>query len=202
MRNLPFVPIRTAAVGGREVARFVCTRCEAHAESPLVKSGDRRRMNPEATIKRVEAVGWRINGERVECPRCHAASAARAAGEKPDPKPIPTTAKVIPMADPKVREATPQERVKIRAILDKYFDDAAGCWLDSYSDQKAGEEIGVPWALVTRIREAAYGPIRVDPEVAALRAEMTQIGRELAALVEKHSAAQKRLDAMAAKRAA
>jgi len=106
------------------------------------------------------------------------------------------------MAEQKLREATPQERVKIRAVLDKSFDDAAGCWLDGYSDQKAGEEIGVPWAIVTRIREAAYGPIRVDPEVAGLRAELVQIGREIAALMEKHSAATKRLDALAGKRGA
>lgn len=106
------------------------------------------------------------------------------------------------MADIKPRDPTPQERVKIRSVLDSYFDDAAGCWLDGYSDQKAGEEIGVPWALVTRIREAAYGPIRVDPEVAGLRAELAQIGRELAALTEKHGAAQKRLDGLLAKRSA
>lgn len=106
------------------------------------------------------------------------------------------------MADLKMREATPQERVKIRAVLDKQFDDGAGCWLDGYSDQKAGEEVGVPWAIVTRIREAAYGPIRVDPEVAGLRAELVQIGRELVALTEKHAAATKRLEALAGKRAA
>lgn len=199
MRDLPFTPLRNAGGDNREVARFVCSRCAGHVESPLIKSGQRRSMNPEATIKRVQAVGWQISGLRVECPRCVASSAARAAGDKPDPKP---TAKVIPMAEVKMREPTPQERVKIRGILDKHFDDGAGCWLDGYSDQKAGEEINVPWALVTRIREAAYGPIRVDPEIAAMKAEMAQIGRELAALAEKHNAAQKRLEAMLAKRAA
>ena len=95
------------------------------------------------------------------------------------------------------REATPQERVKIRAMLDKHFDDSAGQWLDGYSDQRAGEEIGVPWALLTRIREAAYGPIRVDPEIAALQAFMAQITRDLAALTERQASAQKRLDALA-----
>ena len=105
------------------------------------------------------------------------------------------------MTETKPREASPQERVKIRSILDKHFDDGAGQWLDGYSDQRAGEEIGVPWALVTRIREAAYGPIRVDPEIGAIRAELIQIGRDLAAMTERHAAAQKRLDALLAKRA-
>lgn len=100
------------------------------------------------------------------------------------------------------RDPTQQERIKIRQLLDHRFDDEAGCWLDGYSDQKAGEELDLPWSMVTRIREAAYGPIRVDPEVAALRAELVQIGRELATLQEKHAGAQKRLDAMMAKRKA
>lgn len=99
-----------------------------------------------------------------------------------------------------VREPTQQERIKVRQVIDQHFDDEAGFWLNGYSDQKAGEEIGVPWALVTRIREAAYGPIRVDPEVAALKMELAQIGRELSAVVEKHQAAMKRVDALVAKR--
>jgi hypothetical protein len=108
------------------------------------------------------------------------------------------------MADAKapLRDPTPEERMRIRRILDTRFDDGAGCWLDGYSDQKAGEEAKVPWAMVTRIREAAYGPIRVDPEIAALRAEMAQIARDLVALNDKHAAAVKRLDNLNAKRAA
>jgi hypothetical protein len=81
-----------------------------------------------------------------------------------------------------LRDPTQAERLKIRSILDKAFDDNAGCWLDGYSDQKAGEEIGVPWALVTRIREAAYGPIRVDPEVAGILAALKSLTTEQARL--------------------
>lgn len=197
--DLPFSIMRPG--GGRQLARFVCARCTAHAELPIVLVAGK--MSPHDTLKRAEAAGWRLSGLRAECPSCQAVSAARAKGDRPGPKSLtPATAQVIQMADTKPRDPTPQERVKIRAILDAQFDDGAGCWLDGYSDQKAGEEVGVPWALVTKIREAAYGPIRVDPEIASLRAELVQIGRELAALMEKHGAAQKRMDALMSKRAA
>jgi hypothetical protein len=143
-----------------------------------------------------------MRGGRVECQRCFAKSDPATIARAKAATDIFFGTVGADMADVKPRDATQQERLKIRAILDKHFDDNAGCWLDGYSDQKAGEEAAVPWAIVTRIREAAYGPIRVDPEVAGLRAELMQIGRELAALTEKHGAAAKRLEALVAKRAA
>lgn len=214
MRDQPFTLIKRHVQGGGpgvEFARFECRQCGGHDEFQAATSG--RNCNMVATAARAEAAGWAFRNSRATCPRCLAASRARAKGESPAPKPIPPamvaraaipapTETTMPDPKPVMREATPQERVKIRGVLDKHFDDGAGCWLDGYSDQKAGEEVGVPWAIVTRIREAAYGPIRVDPEVVGLRAELAQIGRDLAALTEKHAAAAKRLDGLAARRAA
>lgn len=210
MRVLPFEIIQDRQRGS-EMARFTCRRCGGHDLLPLVRQA--KAFNPQATVKRALAAGWDSSGLVATCPACMAARAAQRKGESPGPK--APAAEVIRMSDakPAPREATPQERVKIRAILDKHFDDGAGCWLDGYSDQKAGEEIGVPWALITRIREAAYGPIRVDPEVAALRAELVHIQREVQAISErweterkalagKLESAAKRLDALHAKRCA
>lgn len=142
----------------------------------------------------------------MECPRC--------SGAGPQHQKAPWQEKLAALSLVKkdtdmaadkpsgLREPTQQERIKVRQILDQHFDDEAGYWLNGYSDQKAGEEIGVPWAMVTRIREAAYGPIRLDADTAALKTELAQIGRELAALTEKHQAAMKRLDGVVAKRSA
>lgn len=203
-REPTFEKVREGGPQGRLMARFVCDTCGAHVQTPLVHN-NAGGLSGTATVQRaIQGTGWTVNGARVSCPRCVAATAARAKGDRPDPKPEPRPqpAEVIPMTETKPREASPQERIKIRSILDKHFDDGAGQWLDGYSDQRAGEEIGVPWALVTRIREAAYGPIRVDPEIGAIRAELIQIGRDLATMTERHAAAQKRLDALLAKRAA
>ena len=85
---------------------------------------------------------------------------------RPTPaKPEPAPAATLP------REATIAERVKIRSLLDANFDDAAGRYLDGYSDRRIGEEVGVPWAIVQRIREVGYGAIKVDPEIESIRAE-------------------------------
>ena len=203
-REPSFEKVREGGPQGRLMARFVCATCGAHIQTPLVHNGAGG-LSGTATVQRaMQGTGWQLNGARMCCPRCVAANTARAKGDRPDPKPQakPPPAEVPPMTDQQPREASPQERVKIRSILDKHFDDGAGQWLDGYSDQRAGEEIGVPWALVTRIREAAYGPIRVDPELAAVKTELIQIGRELTTLTERHGAAQKRLDALLAKRAA
>jgi hypothetical protein len=161
----------------RDVARFVCARCPIELEVAPTWP-----LNPEAVAKRASAYGWRVDAYRKSEARCPDCQARRSPGDRPDPKPPapPQTAKVIPMTvaaiDPKPKaqppEPTKDQRLKIRALLDKHFDDHTGAYLDSYSDQRIGEEVGIAWAAVARIREAAYGPIRVDPEVAGLRAEL------------------------------
>lgn len=192
-----FSMVSSVKTGGAKAARFTCYGCGAKTDIPI--SG--RVPPPEVIAKWGAPIGWQIDPysfRGVRCPDCH--KGKRVSSVSREQK----TEKVVQMAEVKQaqRELTQAERLKVRAMLDKHFDDGAGCWLDNYSDQKAGEEIGVPWAFVTKIREAAYGPIRVDPEVAALKAELVQIGRDLAGVIEKHTAAQKRLDALLAKRAA
>lgn len=74
-----------------------------------------------------------------------------------------------------IREATNDQRVLIRNLLDKHFDDAVGTYLDSMSDAAIAEKAGVPRVVVERIREAAYGPIKVDPEIQAIRTELAAL---------------------------
>lgn len=91
---------------------------------------------------------------------------------------LPSPAKESVMA----RELTQEQRMKIRSLLDKHFDDKEGCYLpgddgSAMSDQAIGTAVGVPWGEVTKIREAAYGRIMVDPAIAALRAQMAEVER-------------------------
>ena len=87
---------------------------------------------------------------------------------------------------------TPDERVAIRSHLDKHFDDGVGAYLDGMSDQRIAETVGVPRAAVERLREAAYGPIRVDPVIVALREKIAAFRLEV-------DAQQKVLDALKVK---
>ena len=78
------------------------------------------------------------------------------------------------------RQPSPSDKATIRQFLDGHFDDSKGMYLDGCSDEKAGLELNMPWAWVRDIREFAYGPIKVDPEIAALKAEINAISPKIA----------------------
>lgn len=82
-------------------------------------------------------------------------------------------------APSKVRDLTPEERAKVRRELDAHFDDSVGMYLGGENDQRIGERLGLPWAAVAQMREAAYGPIRTDPEVEAMRAAVKAVSAAL-----------------------
>ncbi|MEJ0047031.1 MAG: hypothetical protein WDN04_13650 [Rhodospirillales bacterium] len=87
---------------------------------------------------------------------------------------------VIPIKPPaptkdlatQVRELAPSLRKKIRDEIDGNFDDTIGAYLGGESDQKIGDRLGVPWAIVAHMREIGWGAVRVDPEIEKLSAEL------------------------------
>lgn len=104
---------------------------------------------------------------RGKCPKC------------PERQKKEPTVKLV--ADNTEQAATPisrEQRANIRELLVVNFDDERGCYENNYSDQKIGEELNVPWAHVAEIREAAFGPILIDPDIEAMKSELETI-REL-----------------------
>ena len=75
---------------------------------------------------------------------------------------------------------TNDQRLAIRGHLDKSFDDKAGCYLDGLSDQRIAELVGVPRVVVEQIRDAGWGPVRVSPELAALRSDIAALKAQMA----------------------
>jgi predicted nucleic acid-binding Zn-ribbon protein len=73
-----------------------------------------------------------------------------------------------------VRELTVDEKRRVRGLLDANFDDAAGIYLDGYSDQRIATEADVPRACVRQLREASYGPIKRHPELDAIEAQIAE----------------------------
>ena len=180
------------ATGIRSVARVACTVCPATASDPIATS--KHGLNPKQLKKRWEAAGWQIpkqdSKSHILCPDC---LQARREARRTDPcelirtYQIPAKENAVTVTQTNqdharqntpVRDPTHEERLKIRGLLDTYFDDKLGSYLSGYSDQKIGNELNVPWAIVTKIREAAYGPIRVDPEVEKLNAEVMAVGAQ------------------------
>jgi hypothetical protein len=180
----------------RTVAQFRCVSCSATVDTP-VKAGSP--LEPETYAKRVALKGWQawpFKKAKTYCPDC----LKPAAKNNPDSelrKVIPMTAPIVPsaVAAPKLVSVAPPtsaQRHQVRQHLDKNFDDDAGCYLDGLSDQRVAEMVGVPRIVVEQMREAAYGPIKLDPVVAGMRNEVAQAKRDL-------DGQQKALDALKAK---
>jgi len=110
---------------------------------------------------------------------------------------------LIEKASAMPREMTQEQRLQIRRMLDQYFDDKEGCYLvgdkgEAMSDQMIGQAAGVPWGEVTKIREAAYGKIMVDPALAPLRQQMTELEKHGAALADAHALFERKMGEMRA----
>lgn len=75
---------------------------------------------------------------------------------------------------------TEAQREKIRELLELAFDVPTGRFTDGYSDQKIAEEVNVPRLIVEQIREIAFGPIKTNPELAALRSGIAALKAQMA----------------------
>jgi hypothetical protein len=169
----------------RTLARFTCEQCQATTEE-FVASG--QPLDPEGLAKRAARKGWLAEARsrgRTLCPRCKANKPKNDPDSEIKKVKQMTVTPIKPIAE--VREPTTDQRVQIRNLLDKHFDDAKGKYLDGMSDQKVAEAANVPRAIVERMRETAYGPIRVDPEVAAIQALVAELGKQVDAAAEEHT---------------
>jgi len=182
----PEAIVKTAAGLGWEVKlrseRATCPRCaaarraRAKGESPKEQSEDAHRFAD--ILSGAKAGLERAKADRVSAPRFSI--------------PVGHSQKVIPMqSKPSTptavtpRTLTDSERLKIRTLLDSHFDDAKGRYLDGYSDQRIAAEVNVPRIHVETIREAGWGPIRLDPEVAAIAEELRKAREEVEALSQR-----------------
>jgi hypothetical protein len=174
MRDLSYDTL-TRRDGGRPVfvARMTCHRCDAHADIPI-RGGQH---NPQAVAAWFRARGWEAHHHRKAdciCPACVASRKAEKAAAGPKLTIVPAATEPTVTDKTPSREPTADERMRIRNMLDRYFDDKKGAFLDGMSDQKIGQQLNLPWAMVTKIREAAYGPIRVDPELQEIEASLAE----------------------------
>lgn len=165
------------SVDGRPAAfaHFVCKGCGAVLDLPMEGHGS---MPPEGYAKRAVAKGWLAHPTKRARIFCQTCATARPNND-PDSELKKMSVTPLPTSIPPTREITADERLRIRNALDKNFDDGVGCYLDDMSDDRIATQLGVPRVFVERMREAAYGPIRVDPVLAGLRAELAQSKREL-----------------------
>ena len=189
--------------GPRTVARLWCAQCGETLDLTLTTS-----HHADGVERMARAKGWDCDKNRPRrtlCPDCKARPRPLASptnvknrGFAPPvkvamPKPTkPTIRKELPMTTPALRPATPDERMRIRHKLDEVFDDSKGMYLDGYSDQRVAEDLKLPRKMIEQIREAAYGPIRTDPEIEQLRTDITALVAQASTLANRLAEVEKR----------
>jgi hypothetical protein len=185
----------------RAVVRFTCMSCTHELEI----ANNNPRKHGSFFAQQARQRGWDTDGETIKqvfCPDCRKTPAYRPrrqveldgvvmpAMAMTEPITIEGHAEPVALLPPPkektmARELDHGQRLQIRSLLDKYFDDKEGCYLagdngEAMSDQAVGSMAGVPWGEVTKIREAAYGRILVDPAMAALRTQMADLEKRFA----------------------
>lgn len=188
------------------VARFACNSGVPGCTQTLdrtIKSGE---MNPEMIAKWARRRGWVVISGRpghVTCPDCASANPldkaledfiSRTTGDENMAKPIQTTTTASPPeVTPEVTQISPlrtlhslstEQRIQIRHLLEKNFDEELGYYVGGYSDEKIAEELGIPRVLVERAREYAYGPIKVTQAQLDARRRFEELTTRIATLEE------------------
>ncbi len=78
-----------------------------------------------------------------------------------------------------MKDLTPDQKAALRREMDATFDDAIGRWLDGNSDHLVSEKLGIPRFIVTEYRELSYGPLKEDPEIAAIGQTLAEAKRTI-----------------------
>jgi hypothetical protein len=110
--------------------------------------------NPGQFINNLKKAGWQCEHFVLHCPDHTDAKRA-----KRDADGAAWAEKMVEVEQTKAEPLNHNERHAVRSLLDAHFDDKIGRYLDSYSDQRIAETVGVATFHVTAMREAAYGPI-------------------------------------------
>lgn len=182
----------------RAFGRFICRECPDQLDISLTSP-----MNPEKMCQLAAKRGWAAAVNKptlVFCPKCQ--GPRKPANALLDLPKLPKTEVDMSVKPVEVRQPTSDERVRIRNFLDKSFDDAAGCYLDDMSDVRIAELVGVPRIIVERLRETAYGPLLLTPEMVNLRTEMASLKADISKLETRAAELSSQLEQMIARRAA
>lgn len=175
----------------RSAARFVCCKCRTNYLDLPIQSG--ARINATALSVRAERKGWDadpVRKGRVICPDCKkplpndVASELRKVEGRMATSPTALAIGNTPTPAVPIREPTPDQRAGIRHLLEKHFDEGRGHYVDEWSDQRIAEKLNVPRVVVERLRDAAYGPIRVTSETLAAQKQIIELSVKVEALAE------------------
>lgn len=135
---------------------------------------------PAIVIKKFTTKGWLANERNARgcyCPTCLTKPAKE--------KPVETAKAELP------RGPTHDQLKRIAEHLRGVFNTDDGYYLENLSDQKVGDQLGVPWGWVRQVRELLGFEIRTDPELMSLRDDLAALADMILALEKKLNAVEK-----------
>lgn len=199
-------PVRVEAEAGVQYLVVRCACCSAVRRNRIISG---RALSPDLFLASVRRAGWEADdkSDKAYCTE-HTASKRRKAQRaallstvvaEPEQEKAPMNAVTQIAASTAPKPLTTDQRVMVRGLLDKHFDDKVGRYLDGMSDQAIAEAVSVPRIHVTTVREAAYGPLRVTAEMEDMVKANEATARSLAALQRQLDQVQSTLTELAAK---
>lgn len=163
----------------RQAMRFTCVECGATTD---VSVKPQEGLNPEGITNTARSRGWEADAykrNRCKCPRHVSKRNATDTDSELRKHEAKMKNGVVPLPAPVPREPTPDQRALIRKLIEKHFDEDRGCYLDGYDDEKVAVEAASPRAVVEKMRDAAYGPIKVSQEMLGLERDLAACKKRL-----------------------
>ena len=158
-------------------AEFHCASCGKN----LVISNNTGGLSSEAFCVLARKRGWEVSPiarNVCKCPECQKAPRKKNDTESEIRNFKPRKGEEMAIVSnnfPVLKDPTTDQRVKIRSLLDKHFDDGVGRYLDGFSDQKIADAVDVPRIIVEKMRETGWGPIKTDPELVNLSNQLADM---------------------------
>ena len=177
-------------------ARLNCPGCGRHDD---VRTG----FNLPANMikEKFERMGWVVDIEHIrkcKCPTCKEGSRHMRETKPQSATPIalvqPAAAEPAAATPQPLTPLTPPQKAKLRSMLDAWFDDSKGYYLDGKSDAWIAKELNIPRKHVEDLRLAAYGELKAPPELVALREELQVAMTQAQQMMDKFVQLTKRLD--------
>jgi len=168
-RELPWA---WTAEQGRSVAALACT---IEGCGNVICKGTAKGPPPQQLAKWFRQQGWDLDlraPAKVRCPGCQQRKTKMSTATNG------AAASTITITAGQPRALTPDERGKVRDLLELNFDAKAGRFISGYSDERIAKEVNVPRKAVETLREAAYGELKISPEMAKAMDDIADLAKD------------------------
>jgi len=170
----------TVVYGDKRVraAEVVCGKCGHRERVPSRESVGERGREDEIVARKLRGTGWHI-GKTAKDHRCQVCV------EECTPLSASRLVRDTPAAEPPRTPSPDDKQIIFEKLRDVYAGGRAG-YSGDWTDKRVAEDLGVPWAWVSEVREFAFGPERsnpvIDEQLAQARAVVEQHKDRLAQL--------------------